>query len=70
MSAERENDVIALLKRVPIFSSLSEQEFAFLTSSLLPRKYSAGELIFHEGEPCIGLYVVQSADVRIFKSSA
>jgi CRP/FNR family transcriptional regulator len=70
MSAERESDVIALLKRVPIFSSLSEQEFAFLTSSLLPRKYSAGELIFREGEPCAGLYLVQSGDVRIFKSSA
>jgi len=70
MSEERESDVSALLKRVAIFSSLSEQEFAFVTSYLLPRKYSAGELIFHEGEPCAGLYVVQSGDVRIFKSSA
>src|SRR5579871_1404023 len=70
MPAERESDVIALLKRVPIFSSLSEQEFAFMTSSLLQRTYSAGELIFHEDEPCAGLYVVQEGDVRIFKSSA
>ena len=61
---------LVVLKRVPIFSSLSEQEFAFLTSRLVQRKYGAGEVIFGEGDPCAGLYVVQSGNVRIFKSSA
>ena len=60
----------AVLKRVPIFSDLSEQEFAFLTSRLVQRKYDTGELIFNEGDACSGLYVVQSGNVRIFKSSA
>src|SRR5208282_5769605 len=58
------------LKGVSIFSGLSEQEFAFLTSHLRQRKYAAGELIFGEGDPCAGLYVVQSGNVRIYKSSA
>ena len=70
MPTEQEAASLALLKLVPIFSSLSEQEFAFLTSHLLQRKYSAGEQIFGEGDPCAGLYVVQSGNVRIFKSSA
>ena len=70
MSTEQEAASLAVLKRVPIFSSLSEPEFAFLTSRLLQRKYRAGELIFGEGDPCAGLYVVQSGSVRIFKSSA
>jgi len=70
MSTEQEAASLAVLKRVPIFSSLSEPEFAFLTSRLLQRKYGAGELIFGEGDPCAGLYVVQSGSVRIFKSSA
>src|SRR5271167_4551988 len=61
---------LVVLKRVPIFSSLSDQEFAFLTSRLVQRKYGAGEVIFGEGDPCSGLYVVQSGNVRIFKSSA
>jgi len=65
-----EQEAAALLKRVPIFSSLSEQEFAFLISRLVQRKYGAGKLIFGEGDPCAGLYVVQSGNVRIFKSSA
>ncbi len=60
----------ALLKRVQLFSSLSEPEFAFLVSHLVQRKYSAGETVFSEGDPCAGLFVVQSGNVRIFKSSA
>ena len=70
MYAEQETNSEALLKRVPLFSSLSEQEFAFLTSHLVQRKYAAGELIFSEGDPCTGLYVVRAGNVRIFKSSA
>ena len=70
MPPKQEAVALALLKRVPIFSSLSEQEFAFLTSHLVQRKYGAGELIFGEGDPCAGIYVVQSGNVRIFKSSA
>ncbi|MGO9982356.1 MAG: Crp/Fnr family transcriptional regulator, partial [Candidatus Sulfotelmatobacter sp.] len=70
MPTEQESASLDLLKGVSIFSGLSEQEFAFLTSHLLRRKYAAGELIFGEGDPCAGLYVVQSGNVRIFKSSA
>ena len=61
---------LALLKRVPIFSSLSEQESAFLMPRLVQRRFQAGEIIFTEGDACAGLYVVQSGNVRIFKSSA
>jgi len=70
MPTEQESASLAVLKGVSIFSGLSEQEFAFLTSHLLQRKYAAGELIFGEGDPCAGLYVVQSGNVRIYKSSA
>lgn len=70
MVTEQEAASLSVLKRVPIFSSLSEQEFAFLTSRLVQRKYGDGELIFGEGDTCAGLYVVQSGNVRIFKSSA
>lgn len=61
---------LALLKRVQLFSSLSDTEFAFLTSHVVPRKYAAGEVVFSEADPCAGLYVVQSGNVRIFKTSA
>lgn len=70
MATENQAAFLTLLKQVAIFSSLSDQEFGFVTSHLLPRKYSSGELIFSEGDPCTGLYVVQTGNIRIFKSSA
>ena len=60
----------SILKQVGIFSSLTEPEFAFLSNHVVPRRFSAGELIFAEAEPCSGLYVIESGHVRIFKSSA
>ena len=70
MLLEQESSPDTLLRRVPLFSDLSEQEFSFLRSHLVQRKYGAGELVFNEGDPCSGLYVVRSGSVRIFKSSA
>jgi CRP/FNR family transcriptional regulator len=59
-----------MLAKVPIFSGLSESELAFLVQRTVPRHYAAGESVFGEGEPCSGLYIVESGHVRIFKSSA
>jgi len=58
------------LAKAGIFSDLAEAELAFLTQCAVPRRYLAGEIVFSEGEPCSGLYVVATGHVRIFKSSA
>jgi len=58
------------LARVPIFAGLSEAELAFLSQRTVSRRFLAGQTVFAEGEPCTGLYVVESGHVRIFKSSA
>lgn len=58
------------LAKVPIFSGLTENELAFLAQRAVPRRYSAGEIVFGEGEPCLGMYVVESGQIRIFKSSS
>ncbi len=58
------------LAKVAIFSGLAEGELALLTQRAVPRRYAAGEIVFSEGEPCSGLYVVESGHARIFKSSA
>ena len=60
----------AILEKVPIFAGLAPEEIAFLAARAVPRKFKAGELIFSEGEPCTGLWVVESGSIRIFKSSA
>jgi CRP/FNR family transcriptional regulator len=68
--AETKNNAAAVLTKVPIFSGLTEGELGFLAQRAVRRHYSAGETVFSEGEPCTGLYVVESGHVRIFKSSA
>jgi CRP/FNR family transcriptional regulator, cyclic AMP receptor protein len=57
------------LRRVALLRDLSETELQFLTQRAVPRQYGSGELVFSEGEPCAGLYVVESGQVRIFKIS-
>jgi CRP/FNR family transcriptional regulator len=57
------------LAKVPLFSGLTQGELAFLAQHAVPRQYSAGEIVFGEGEPCTGLYVVEAGHIRIFKTS-
>lgn len=59
-----------VLARVPLFSDLSDAELKFISDRAVGRRYAAGELIFSEGDPCTGLYVIEAGDVRIFKTSA
>jgi len=58
------------LANVPLFSGLSKEELGFLTRRVVPRRFSRGEVVFSEGEPCSGLYLVAAGRVRIYKSSA
>jgi len=59
-----------ILSQVPIFSGLATSEMEFLAQRVVPRNYNAGQMVFNEGDPCSGLYVVAAGHVRIFKTSA
>lgn len=59
-----------ILSHIPIFSGLTEAEMEFLVRRAAPRQYAAGQIVFNEGDPCSGLYVVASGHVRIYKTSA
>jgi CRP/FNR family transcriptional regulator len=60
---------LEIFRQVPIFHGLTETELQFLAERAIPRDYQKGELLFTEGEPCTGLFVVETGKVRIFKSS-
>jgi CRP/FNR family transcriptional regulator, cyclic AMP receptor protein len=60
---------LEILRHVSIFNGLTETELQFLAERAVPRTYSKGELLFTEGDPCTGLFVVETGNVRIFKSS-
>ncbi len=57
------------LSQVGLFAGLSEAELTFLAQRAVPRKFSPGEIVFSEGDPCTGMYVVEAGHVRIFKTS-
>jgi CRP/FNR family transcriptional regulator, cyclic AMP receptor protein len=59
-----------ILAKVPIFAGLAPAEMDFLAQHALSRTYVPGQTIFNEGDACVGLYVVVSGHVRIFKTSA
>ncbi len=60
----------AALQKAAIFADLSEKELSFLAERTVPHDFTAGQIVFSEGEPCKGLYVVESGAVKIFKASA
>lgn len=61
---------IRSLRNVPLFADLTERELGMLADRALPRQYQPGEMVFSEGDPCEGLYVVQTGSVKIFNTSA
>jgi CRP-like cAMP-binding protein len=63
-------DSAQVLSKVPIFSELTPAQLSFLVQRAVPHRHAPGELIFSEGDPCAGLYVVESGHIRIFKSSS
>lgn len=58
------------LRKVLIFSGLTDEELTFLAQRAVPRRCAPGEMVFVEGQPCAGLYVVERGHIRIFKSSS
>src|SRR5580704_4420021 len=60
----------SILKATPLFAALDEPEISSLAARCGIRPYSAGEILFSEGEPCKGLYIVVTGRVRIFKTAA
>jgi CRP/FNR family cyclic AMP-dependent transcriptional regulator len=62
-------DLAAVLKRTRLLSNLSQPELQMLAKCTVRKLFSAGELLFSEGEPCMGLNIVSHGKVRIFKIS-
>ncbi|HEV2247013.1 MAG TPA: Crp/Fnr family transcriptional regulator [Terriglobia bacterium] len=60
-------DSIATLRRVPFFAVLGEEELRRLAGHCVVRFLNKEELLFTEGDPCEGMYVVQSGAIKLFK---
>lgn len=58
------------LRKVPLFSDLSEEDFALLGEMVEEKKISAGEILFTEGSPGHEAYVIKEGELEVLKKSA
>lgn len=62
-------DLAQILEHTELLKSLSQPELRTLAGRTVRKFFIAGELLFSEGEPCQGLYILARGKVRIFKTS-
>ena len=62
--AATSEDTIALLRAVPVFSELGEDELARVAEVAVPRQFVAGEVVFSEGDESSTCYVVRNGRAR------
>lgn len=61
---------IELLKSLPVFEFLSTTELIQVERILHERFYARGEVVFNEGEPGAGMYIISKGEIEIIKNVA
>jgi len=59
-----------ILSKISLFATLTPAEIEELAQRTLERRFDAGEVLFREGDPCHGFFVLGQGRVKIFKTSA
>ncbi len=57
-------DTIELLHRVPVFSTLVDDDLRRVAEVAVPRRFEAGEMVFREGDESDTCYIVRSGHAR------
>jgi CRP/FNR family cyclic AMP-dependent transcriptional regulator len=58
-------DTIFLLRSIPLFDGLSDEDLSALSQSLVRRGFPAGAVVFDMGDSGSAMYLVESGDVNI-----
>jgi CRP/FNR family transcriptional regulator, cyclic AMP receptor protein len=64
MRAPRAAEVVELLARVPMFSTLEAADLEHIAQLAVPRGYEAGQVVFREGDHSDTCYVVRGGHAR------
>ena len=60
----------AVLSQITLFAALTEAEVQALAQRAVERRFAADEMLFWEGEPCTGMFLIVEGSVKIFRTSA
>jgi len=59
----------AVLSEIALFAGLSDAEIQVLAQRAVERRFAADEILFWEGEPCAGVFLIVEGSVKIFRTS-
>jgi CRP/FNR family cyclic AMP-dependent transcriptional regulator len=60
-----EKNIFTVLSKIPIFADLNHKELRAIERILHRRSYRKNELIFNEGDPGVGMYIIETGHVHI-----
>lgn len=63
-------NLIRTLRRLPLFTDLTEAELSVITSGVTMLRFERGEIVFSEGDACGELLIVSEGSVKLLKTSA
>jgi CRP/FNR family transcriptional regulator len=58
-----------VLRKIPYFADLTKQEMRALATRVSKKHLQRGELLFGEGDSCMGLFMVVTGEIRLFNLS-
>ncbi|MFC1811426.1 Crp/Fnr family transcriptional regulator [Thermodesulfobacteriota bacterium] len=61
--------ILDIISKVPLFSSLSEDQLKEIRHIAVDKFYDKGKTVFIEGDDCKGFYIVADGSVKIYKVS-
>src|SRR5271157_3499724 len=67
MAGMRSSEVVELLGRVPVFSTLVESDLERIAQLSVPRRFEPGEVVFREGDSSDTCYVVREGRARAIR---
>jgi CRP-like cAMP-binding protein len=60
-------DISALLRRVPVFDELADEDLRRVADVAIPRSFGGGEVVFREGDDSDTCYVVRAGHARAIR---
>ena len=70
MKEAEHRTVLSALRASGFFGNLSEEDLLLIRPAAKRVSQPRNTIIFHEGEPCHGFYIVESGAVKLYKESA
>ena len=66
LTAKKKMEIISAL---PLFDGLAEEYLGEIADLAVEKRFKRGELIFSDGDPCNGFYIVIDGTIKVFKIS-